>query len=82
MTNYTTLADASTRFASFADARRYIIARMGDSAHLFDIDAIAAEVVQCRANVNSHGHVLLNTAGFEIVAKGVEFWEIVGRHEL
>ena len=73
MTRYTTIADAISR---------EIIPALGDYAHLYDIDAIAAEAFQYRADVDSHGRVLLNTAGFEIVATGLEFWEIVARHEI
>ena len=73
MTRYTTLDDAISR---------EIIPALGDYAHLYDIDAIAAEAFQYRADVDSHGRVLLNTAGFELVATGIEFWETVARHEI
>ena len=73
MTRYTTIADAISR---------EIIPALGVYAHLYDIDAIAAEAFQYRADVDSHGRVLLNTVGFEIVATGLEFWEIVARHEI
>ena len=73
MTRYTTIADAISR---------EIIPALGDCAHLYDIEGLAAEVFQYRANVDSHGQVLLNTAGFELVATGLEFWETVARHEL
>ena len=73
MTRYTTIADAISR---------EIIPALGDYAHLYDIEAIAVDVFEYQADTDNLGQALLNTAGFELVMTGDEFWETVARHRL
>lgn len=51
-----------------------------DVDDVFDVDAIADEVLAYRVDTNADGNELLNTAGFEQVVDVTEFWQIVAKH--
>ena len=70
-----------TRYTTRQDIIDSIAGIFGDFADDYDIDAIIDEAYAYRVDEDENGQVLLNTAGFELVATGIEFWEIVARHE-
>lgn len=71
-----------TRYTTRQDIIDSIAGIFGDFADDYDIDAIIDEAYAYRVDEDENGQVLLNTAGFELVATGIEFWEIVARHEI
>ena len=70
-----------TRYTTRQDIIDSIAGIFGDFADDYDIDAIIDEAYAYLVDEDENGQVLLNTAGFELVATGIEFWEIVARHE-
>lgn len=70
------------RFTTIQDVIDNITPALGDYAADYDIDAIAREISDHRTDEDEQGNLLLNTAGFEIIADTDEFWAIVEKHEI
>ena len=71
-----------TRYTTRQDIIDSIAGIFGDFADDYDIDAIIDEAYAYRVDEDSHGQVLLNTAGFQKIVTDKEFWAIAERHEI
>lgn len=55
---------------------------LGDHADDYDLEAIAAEAYTRVIDLNSAGQEIDNTARYEQILEGEDFWAVVAKHEI